>query len=304
MIHLLTYLIFPEYQYPQVSTLSSRRQLTNLDQRSCLMKQIYLDSQARTNTITPSKNLLHFFLPVFSSDLYFQCIRLLNTFPGISLSFSPPHFLVLELTPFDTISRYIPSINHLQYLLPERFTSSVNIAISTLQSGRASTMPSYQFASSRPAPNDPQMREYQFNSTSNQKEIVLTYFPSLDCSKTFSGQDSTLLPPQAAVLSGMLMDHSIGHHLCLLGPKVFALDDICSDLTFSGLWEVSDCSRIRTHLWISISFCFPIVSGTDFKRSSSAKDNCTRWRYDVVGYSFDSSRQRRWYLCLGWNPYS
>jgi hypothetical protein len=131
---------------------------------------------------------------------------------------------LLELTPFEAISRYIPSINHLQYLLPERFTSSLNIAISTLHPESSFKTPSYEFISSRPAPNNPQLREYRFNSPSlAQKEDVSTFFPSLDSLKTFSGEHSTLLPPQSAVLSGMLMDHTLGHHICLLGPKVLIL---------------------------------------------------------------------------------
>lgn len=180
------------------------------------MKRIYLGFQAQKSS--PILYPPHYFV-VFSSDLYFQSLRLLRTFPGTHFAFYLS-FRPLELTPLETISRYIPCLSHLQYLLPDRFTSAIKIAISGLQEGSMKT-PSYQFVSSSPSPSNPQLREYRFKSPPlAQKEFVSICFPSVDSLKTHSCEQSTLLPPQSTVLGGMLMDHAIGHHICLLGPKV------------------------------------------------------------------------------------
>jgi hypothetical protein len=121
----------------------------------------------------------------------------------------------------------MPSITWLQHLLPDRLKSALMIAVTSLHSGKSSMVPSYNFLSSKPLPGVTKMREFRFKSShsilSTVSEISISS-PSADTTKSFVASQLGLLPPQLQILDHMLMDHTIGQHICLLGPKVlFAL---------------------------------------------------------------------------------
>jgi hypothetical protein len=136
------------------------------------------------------------------------------------------HFSLIstsDMTPLEAVSRFIPSITWLQHLLPDRLKSALNIAMTSLHSGKQLGTPSYQFLSSTPFANNSQSREFRFQPShsllSTLPEISIS-FPSVDKTKCFVAAQLNLLPPQSQVLDRMLIDHTIGQHICLLGPKV------------------------------------------------------------------------------------
>lgn len=147
---------------------------------------------------------------------------------------------IIDLTPFEALSRFIPSISWMNTLLPERIKSSLNVLLSSFHPDTFednNPRSTYQFTHSLPETNNSHLRVYSFaisptssississfiNSNLKSDKVVTINFPSENNHHvTYSSQkDSQLLKSQYQVMSNMIMDHTIGQHICLIGPKV------------------------------------------------------------------------------------
>ena len=148
---------------------------------------------------------------------------------------------IVDLTPFEALSRFIPSLSWMNNLLPERIKSSLNVLLSNFVQETfedSSPRSTYQFQKSLPSTSNSHMRVYSFTplsssslssmtlssfiqSNSKSERFVEMTFPSENINHiNYSSQDSLLLKSQFQVMSNMIMDHTIGQHICLIGPKV------------------------------------------------------------------------------------
>lgn len=148
------------------------------------------------------------------------------------------NLLLSDMNPLEAVSRFVPTVSWLRYILPDRFQhpmESASAALSSL-SGQNQTLAlkSYailQCASARSQTTLTFASLAGSNGTVNvhavagSDEEISVDFRSMGCSK----QGRQLLPFQMNVLSSALMDHSIGQHICILGPKVHLIILVSND---------------------------------------------------------------------------
>jgi hypothetical protein len=136
------------------------------------------------------------------------------------------------MNPLEAASRFVPTLSWLRYILPDRFqhpmeTAAVNLSsVSSQNQHRA--LKSYSIARTGPANAQVNSQVMSFAPVTGSTDSVevravagSAEAGSVDYSAAAGSRGSrVLLPFQMDVLSSALMDHSIGQHICILGPKV------------------------------------------------------------------------------------
>ena len=166
-------------------------------------------------------------LPMFSQYDFQDSIRFLKKFP--------------EMTLQEVIGRYVPSITWMSDVLPDRFRHPIE-QISKSMSEKSSMWQrndkSKFCGSSGNCSYD--LKSVNYSEQNNERMARVTFSPKSygadeveAWAHTGNVQDirkhdavcenlanSKLLPSQRKLLSVMAMDHAMGQHMCILGPKV------------------------------------------------------------------------------------
>jgi hypothetical protein len=131
------------------------------------------------------------------------------------------------MSPHEALCRYIPSLSFLSYLAPDKLSRSLSSAaqslISSTASAPVSTYTSYVLKEVRTTAST-----CHFQYTLQSSSVFSSTGNSVTASQASGGvvestvllSTSPLLHTQKQVLGNLLMDHAIGQHTCLLGPKV------------------------------------------------------------------------------------
>lgn len=154
-------------------------------------------------------------LPIISTDFFNHSLALMKKFPLLS-----------EVS---IIGRILPVVKDLNHLLPPRFQYTVSEALASLRRQHIASSTGEGSASF----------QYKLCSVLRQAEdslvVSANFVPIVEhealCSKVDMNCgphlleptvdiENRLLPHQFQVLGDMLMDHSCGKHIALIGPKV------------------------------------------------------------------------------------
>ena len=138
----------------------------------------------------------------------------------------------------EAMSRFVPTVSWLRYILPERFQHPIaqaaaalsgkndasmvtnSYTITSTQSAEGSNLSTFAFSPTSSGTISSFLGEkgdVKVEATAGSSKASGSYYSANDLKPSDSSQQ--LLPFQQQVLSSMLMDHAIGQHVCILGPK-------------------------------------------------------------------------------------
>ena len=160
-----------------------------------------------------SENMSLSGLPGISTDFFVKSLKLMESFP--------------KLSEVSVISRTIPVLSHLNYLLPTKFEYTVSEAVASLRRSNTSdfskglaSSDQYKLISLKTGEENFAQAHFATLLNEDVPSKSLVEMPCgphlLESINTVEGQ---LLSHQYKALCDMLMDHSCGLHIALLGPK-------------------------------------------------------------------------------------
>jgi MoxR-like ATPase len=157
-------------------------------------------------------------LPVISVDFFTHSLKLMDSFP--------------KLSEVSVIARSLPVVSPLNYLLPSKFQYTVAEAMASFRRTRAAAAEDHPYTLSS-VESDASTSDALAAADSGTGLTATVAFDSASASEPAMAQVSRgphplepvaaaqtrLLSDQFRVLGDMLMDHSCGKHIALLGPK-------------------------------------------------------------------------------------
>ena len=143
------------------------------------------------------------------------------------------------MSPLEVVARFVPTLSWLRHIVPERFQHSLQKAAEELNQGTPPSTSSYVITSTSSSEGSDECT-LSFASGGGGAAVVHCCAGGEAASAVDYSSPSEslrrLLPFQQQLLSNLLMDHSIGQHVCVLGPKVCAWKPFHAACSDTRIW--------------------------------------------------------------------
>jgi hypothetical protein len=136
--------------------------------------------------------------------------------------------ILTGLVPLSALQRCVPAVSPLRYLVPRKFEYTLAEAVANMHRamGELSSLDSasvyYSVASI--AKDSESSVNARFEHKSKGSVVTSCHSGGRDL-EPWEEVKARLLPSQLRVLEDAMLDHAIGKHICILGPKVDLYED-------------------------------------------------------------------------------